>query len=196
VVNAKGRGAGPNPLGRNPGVPARDPRSYTLDQTSGTLSVVPLAGINGAPLAALSARVAHANGWDLHPEASAWPHFEHVIYVLKENRTYDQLFGDLPGADGDTTLLYFPRSVTPNHHALAERFGIFDRFFVNAEVSADGHNWSTAAYATDYTEKTTPQFYSGRGRSYDFEGTATSEWTMMPPSRRWAISGISRSAAG
>ncbi len=168
VANAKGRGTGPNPLGPGPGVRSRDPRGYTLDQTSGTLSVVPLTGLDTA---ALSGRVAHANGWDLRAGGAAWPPFQHVIYVIKENRTYDQLFGDLPGADGDTALLYFPRAVTPNHHALAERFGKFDRFFVNAEVSADGHNWTTAAYATDYTEKTLPQVYSGRGRSYDFEGT-------------------------
>jgi hypothetical protein len=65
----------------------------------------------------------------------------------------------------------FGRKNTPNHHALAERFGIFDRFFVNAEVSADGHNWSTAAYATDYVEKTVASHYSSRGRTYDYEGT-------------------------
>jgi phospholipase C len=74
--------------------------------------------------------------------AKAYPPFEHVIYIIKENRTYDQVFGDLRQADGDTSLVFFPRSVSPNHHALAERFGIFDRFFVNAEVSPDGHNWS------------------------------------------------------
>jgi hypothetical protein len=94
-----------------------------------------------------------------------------VIYVIKENRTYDQVLGDLAQADGDTSLLFFPRPVSPNHHALAQRFGIFDRFFVNAEVSPDGHNWSTAAYTTDYLQKTVPSNYSDRGRSYDYEGT-------------------------
>jgi phospholipase C len=93
-----------------------------------------------------------------------------VIYVLKENRTYDQVLGDLPAADGDTSLVLFGRSVTPNQHALAERFGIFDRFFVNAEVSADGHNWSMAGYVTDYTQKTTPANYDHGGRTYDYEG--------------------------
>jgi hypothetical protein len=73
--------------------------------------------------------------------------------------------------DGDTSLTFFPRAVGPNHHALADRFGLFDRFFVNAEVSADGHNWSMAAYATDYLQKTVQANYSSRGRSYDFEGT-------------------------
>jgi len=80
------------------------------------------------------------------------------------------VLGDLPRADGDTSLLFFGRDVTPNIHAIAERFGTFDRFFVNAEVSADGHNWSTAGYASDYTQKTTPTNYSGDGRSYDYEG--------------------------
>ncbi len=94
-----------------------------------------------------------------------------MIYIIKENRTYDQVFGDMPRGDGDSSLTYFPRANSPNHHALADRFGLFDRFFVNAEVSADGHNWSTAAYATDYTEKTTQQNYSGRGRTFDYQGT-------------------------
>jgi hypothetical protein len=152
-------------------VHSKDPRGYTLDQTTGTVSVIPVGALDAAKFADLSRRVAHANSWDLHPAGAAWPPFEHLIYVIKENRTYDQVLGDLPLADGDTSLVFFPRAVTPNHHALAERFGIFDRFFVNAEVSADGHNWTTAAYATDYTEKTLPSVYSGRGRSYDFEGT-------------------------
>jgi YVTN family beta-propeller protein len=177
VINAKGRRTGPNPLGPEPGIRSKDPRSYTLDQTSGTLSVISLAALDAPALVKLSERVARANGWDRRPSSGAWPPFEHVIYLLKENRTYDQMLGDLPGADGDTALAYFPRPVTPNHHALAERFGIFDRFFVNAEVSADGHNWSMAAYATDYTEKTLPQVYSGRGRSYDYEGENRDEPT-------------------
>jgi phospholipase C len=100
-----------------------------------------------------------------------YPPFEHVIYIIKENRTYDQVFGDFRQADGDTSLVFFPRPVSPNHHALAERFGIFDRFFVNAEVSPDGHNWSMAAYVTDYAEKTIPSNYSSRGRTYDYQGT-------------------------
>src|SRR5207344_2530530 len=127
---------------------------------------------SASALAAASRRVAAANGWNqaTRPRAS-YPPFEHVIYVIKENRTYDQVLGDLTQADGDTSLALFPRANTPNHHALAERFGIFDRFFVNAEVSGDGHNWSMAAYTTDYLQKTLPSNYSSRGRSYDYEGT-------------------------
>jgi YVTN family beta-propeller protein len=168
VANAKGRGTRANTVD-GPGPFRKVPETgYTLGQLTGTLSVVPLAGVDWA---ATSRRVAHANGWDRDPGGAAYPPFEHVIYIIKENRTYDQVLGDLSQADGDTSLVFFGRAVSPNHHALAERFGIFDRFFVNAEVSADGHNWSSAAYATDYVEKTVPLNYGGKGRSYDYEGT-------------------------
>lgn len=167
VLNAKGRGTSPNPEGPIPGRPRPAPSQYTLGQTTGTLStiVLPTDGFD-----ALSTRVAQANGWGARRTPS-WPPFRHVLYVIKENRTYDQVLGDLPKGDGDTALVFFGRDVTPNHHALAERFGLFDRFFVNAEVSADGHNWSTAAYAADYVEKTVPSQYSGRRPDYDYEGT-------------------------
>ncbi|HEV8150477.1 MAG TPA: alkaline phosphatase family protein, partial [Gemmatimonadales bacterium] len=173
VANGKGRGSASNQAdgpGPGPGRPPRAPGS-TLSQLRGTLSFLSLHGLDSAVLAAFSARVRRANGWDRSLGQPAYPPFEHVVYIIKENRTYDQVLGDLRQADGDSSLTFFPRAVTPNHHALAERFGIFDRFFVNAEVSADGHNWSTAAYATDYVTKTLPQNYSGRGRSYDYEGT-------------------------
>jgi hypothetical protein len=81
---------------------------------------------------------------------------------MKENRTYDQVLGDLASGDGDSSLEFFPRSISPNHHALAERFGLYDRFFCNAEVSAQGHIWSTAAYVTDYGEKTIPSIYNNK----------------------------------
>lgn len=171
VVNGKGRGTRPNPRRPQPGqrTPPRTP-DYILGQINGTLTVLP-ARSSASDLALFTQRVAVANGWNVVQPAGKYPPFKHVIYIIKENRTYDQILGDLPQADGDTSLVFFPRPVTPNHHALAERFGIFDRFFVNAEVSADGHNWSTAAYVTDYVQKTTPQNYSSRGRSYDYEGT-------------------------
>jgi hypothetical protein len=94
----------------------------------------------------------------------------HVIYVIKENRTYDQVLGDLPQGDGDKNLVLFGRDVTPNHHGLAETFVLFDNCYADAEVSADGHNWSTAAVATEYVQKTWPATYSGRNRPYDFQG--------------------------
>lgn len=175
VLTGKGRGTGPNPDGPDP-LHGRAPasNSYTLGQTTGTLATLILVRATPAMLATMSERVARAQGWNRQRSAqvaASYPPFKHVIYVIKENRTYDQVLGDLPTGDGDSALVFFPRSVSPNHHALAERFGVFDRFFTNAEVSPDGHNWSTAAYATDYLEKTVPSQYSGRGRTYDYEGT-------------------------
>jgi DNA-binding beta-propeller fold protein YncE len=94
----------------------------------------------------------------------------HVFYIIKENRTYDQVLSDMPAGDGDTSLLLFGETYTPNQHKIAREFALFDRFFVEAEVSADGHNWSTAAMANDYTEKTWPISYGGRGSEYVYEG--------------------------
>ena len=112
--------------------------------------------------------MSRANGWDA-PAAAAphYPPIEHVLYIIKENRTYDQVLGDERQGDGDTSLVFFPRAITPNIHALAERFGLYDRFFVNAEVSTQGHDWSTAAYVTDYREKTTPADYADKRHATD-----------------------------
>jgi len=96
---------------------------------------------------------------------------KYVFYVIKENRTYDQVLGDIKEGNGDSSLCLFPEKITPNLHALARDFVLLDNFYDDAEVSADGHNWSTAAYATDYVEKTWPTNYSGRGGTYDYEGT-------------------------
>ena len=86
---------------------------------------------------------------------------KHCLYIIKENRTYDQVFGDMPQGNGDPTLCIFPEKVTPNHHALAREFVLLDNFYVESEVSADGHEWSMAAYATDFVEKTWPLLYRG-----------------------------------
>src|SRR5262249_38570830 len=144
------------------------PTQYTLGQINGSLSVLPIP--DERHLKPLSKRVAVANGWDRFPAAPSLPPFQHVIYIIRENRTFDQVFGDLEGADADSSLLCFPRPVTPNAPALAERVGAYDRFFVSGEVSGDGHNWSTGAFASDYVEKTIPSNYSGRGRTYDYDG--------------------------
>jgi len=96
---------------------------------------------------------------------------KYVFYLIKENRTYDQVLGDMKEGNGDTSLCLFNEKITPNLHALARNFVLLDNFYVDAEVSADGHNWSTAAYANDYVEKTWPTNYSGRGGTYDYEGT-------------------------
>ena len=96
----------------------------------------------------------------------------HVIYVIKENRSYDQILGDVAGADGAPSLVMYGEKVTPNEHALVKRFGVFDRFFEDSHVSADGHNWSTAAFANDYLEHMWPQSYADRRAFYDFEDGA------------------------
>ena len=96
---------------------------------------------------------------------------KYVFYIIKENRTYDQVLGDVKGGNGDPSLCLFPEKVTPNLHALANEFVLLDNFYVDAEVSADGHNWSTAAYANDYVEKTWVSSYGGRGGTYDYEGS-------------------------
>ncbi|MBA2686342.1 MAG: bifunctional YncE family protein/alkaline phosphatase family protein [Gemmatimonadaceae bacterium] len=170
VINGKGRGAGPNPTGPRPDQKRadEDPRGYTLGQLDGTLTVVPAA--RGEALGMLSHRVAESNGWTAPRTHFKYPPVEHVIYIIKENRTYDQVLGDLLPGDGDSSLTFFPRAISPNHHALAERFGTYDRFFVNAEVSAQGHPWSTAGYVTDYVEKTTPDSYRGRRPEPDEPG--------------------------
>jgi len=181
VLNGKGRGTGPNPAGPRFGEAKRDPPSYTLGQTDGTLTVLP-AMPDQAALAALTRRTARANGWQAAAPASPtgsgpgrrpragtgaratapYPPFHHAVFIIKENRTYDQVFGDLPGGDGDPRLQFFTRAEAPNHRALAERFGLFDHFLCNGEVSTQGHSWSTAAYSTDYIEKITPPAYSNR----------------------------------
>jgi Phosphoesterase family len=94
----------------------------------------------------------------------------HVFYVIRENRTYDQVLGDLAQGNGDPNLTLFGDDVTPNAHALAREFVLFDNFYVDAEVSNDGHAYSTAAYATDAVEKLWPTLYAGRGGLYLSEG--------------------------
>lgn len=88
---------------------------------------------------------------------------KHVFYILKENRTYDQVFGDMKEGNGDSTLCLFGEKYTPNQHKLAREYVLLDNFYVDAEVSADGHNWSLGAHANDYLEKTWPTGYGRRG---------------------------------
>jgi DNA-binding beta-propeller fold protein YncE len=99
----------------------------------------------------------------------------HVIYIIKENRTYDQVFGDLKAGNGDPSLVMYGADVTPNQHKLALQFGLLDNFYDSGEVSGDGHDWSTAAVASDYTEQTWQINYRGKERSYDFQGSVTDE---------------------
>jgi hypothetical protein len=110
-------------------------------------------------------------GKPLSPAESGLPTgIKPVVYIIKENRTYDQVLGDLKQGNGDPEIVMFGRKVTPNLHALAERFVLLDNFYCCAEVSADGWNWSTSGMVSEYTARNAPFNYSGRGRHYDFEG--------------------------
>ena len=105
---------------------------------------------------------------------------KHVIYVMKENRTYDQILGDLKGGDlkvgdGDPSLTMYGEDITPNEHKLALQFGVLDNFYDSGEVSGDGHVWSTAAITSDYNEKTWQIAYRGKERTYDFQGLNADE---------------------
>ncbi len=184
VLSGKGHGThanldGPVPLTN---WPDEKPTAYVLGQLNGTLRV--LSASQPPPqLASFTARVAAANNWQQQPAARRYPPFRHVVYIIKENRTYDQVLGDMKEGDGDASLVYFPDiTITPNHHALARRFGLFDRFFVNAEVSSQGHIWSTAAYVTNYGEKTVPSGYAGKRADMDGEESDEPErgflWTL------------------
>jgi YVTN family beta-propeller protein len=95
---------------------------------------------------------------------------KYVFYVIKENRTYDQVLGDIKEGNGDPNLVLFGEKITPNQHAIAKEFVLLDNFYVNGEVSADGHHWTMGAYATDYLEKNWPTSYGGRGGDYPGEG--------------------------
>jgi YVTN family beta-propeller protein len=130
-------------------------------------------------LAKLSGLVARNNGFNLQlkPRDIATmrflrQHVDHVIYIVKENRTYDQILGDLPVGDGDPTLTQFPQAVTPNFHAIASNFVDFDNFYDSGIVSMDGWQWSTAARALDLNEKSVVVNYGKGGANYDSEGTA------------------------
>ncbi len=103
----------------------------------------------------------------------------HVIYIIKENRTYDQVLGDLKPGDADPTLTMYGEEITPNHHALARQFGILDNFYCSGNVSGDGHVWSTAAISSDYTERTWQAMQRGDERPYDYEGDVNHDYPLL-----------------
>jgi hypothetical protein len=168
ILSGKGHGSHANPDGPIPGEGIKRPLGYDLGQLNGTLRILP-ATLTISTLAEYSRRVAEANEWRGHRIQRKYPPFKHVVYIIKENRTYDQVLGDLKQGDGDPSLTFYGQEAWPNHHALALRFGLFDRFFTNAEVSSQGHIWSTAAYVTDFGEKAIPSLYSDRRADVDGE---------------------------
>jgi len=183
VANGKGVASAANPKGPNPYKVRTAETEYSGSLLKGTVSLI--AKPTKAKLAQLTRQTYKNSPYTdellkaakAPREKTAVPFrlgdsspIKHVIYIVKENRTYDQILGDMKEGNGDANLCLFGEDVTPNQHAIAREFVLLDNFYVDAEVSADGHNWSMAAYATDYVEKTWPTNYSGRGRSYDYEG--------------------------
>ncbi len=183
IINAKGAQArvanpnGPGPTGL--GTRARYIHNL-LTGTAMTISVPP-----PAVLAAQTKQVLLDNSitQNLDPDAPQVARalgrlpIKHVLYIIKENRTYDQVLGDIGKGNGDPSLTLFGRAVTPNLHALAEQFVLLDNCYACAEVSPDGWNWSTAGFANDYVQRTVPENYSEQKksvrpsvRSYDYEG--------------------------
>jgi YVTN family beta-propeller protein len=177
VTNTNASGAGPNPCnGLSPVTDCPDPsrdRQYPPSMIKGDVQLVTIP--SDRRLAKLTKNLKKSNQAKARgrKKPKALNEIKHVIYVIKENRTYDQVFGDLPKGNGDPKLDLFKDDSAPNQRALVKRFGLFDNFYADAEVSADGHNWITQAGATDYVDKTYPINYSPSSRSgqrsYDFE---------------------------
>ena len=161
VVNAKSMpgpnpagngGAGPNPTFRN---------EYILEMQKSSLCVIPIP--SRKTLRELSELVNRNNGFERSHDSDKMAFLQnkikHVIYIVKENRTYDQVLGDLPVGNGDPSIVMFPQRVTPNHHKLAQDFVTMDNFYCIGETSADGWSWSSQAHANDYNQKASPTSY-------------------------------------
>jgi DNA-binding beta-propeller fold protein YncE len=195
---------GKSPTGPNPGncmkvshptppcdadMQAGGANQYVYTLTTGGLQTIPVP--DAAALAKLTEQVARNNGFgeaedaqDRAMMAALRSRIKHVVYIVKENRTYDQVLGDLPGANGDPSLVQFGPAMTPNQHALAQEFVTLDSFYDSGEVSGDGWAWSTSARSTDAVEKQIPVNYADRGMTYDEEGTARGVNVMLPVAER------------
>ncbi len=181
VVNAKSH-AGPNPGGcrnnfaRSGDRPCALAQQYVWQLEKGALTVIPRP--EPEELKSLTLLVGKNNHFSMASQRPAdnaifaflHNRIHHVIYIVKENRTYDQILGDLEKGNGDPRINLFPDAIAPNHHEIARRFVTLDNFYDSGEVSGNGWNWSTAARATDFVERTIPMNYAGRGLGYDVEG--------------------------
>ncbi|MGA2643592.1 MAG: phosphoesterase [Candidatus Sulfotelmatobacter sp.] len=187
IATAKGQGTGPN---KSPGKLAREIKhhghAYIATLLQGSIARLNIPS-TVRKLDELTRTVEHDNL--LHKDAgtndAATIQFaggknpiKHVIYIIKENRTYDQILGDLKVGDGDPSLTMYGADITPNEHKLALQFGVLDNFYDSGEVSGDGHLWSTAAITSDYNEKTWQIAYRGKERTYDFQGTVADEFPL------------------
>jgi DNA-binding beta-propeller fold protein YncE len=191
VATDKGKGTGPNGFPQHEvSVPVALERTRTYIPTLlyGSLAVLDETEILGK-LPQWTAAVLESNRMKAAAETIKYAggtqnRIKHVIYIIKENRTYDQIFGDLSlngkqVGNGDPSLTMYGQEITPNQHKLALRFGVLDNFFDSGEVSGDGHVWSNAAIGTDYLEKTWQQNYRGSQRGYDFEGVVAEGYPLL-----------------
>src|SRR6202035_2254449 len=191
VATAKGKGTGPNnfPQRQAPGQRGGRQGSSTYIGTLlyGSLAVLDVKGME-QELPKWTAEVLESNRMKAAEEkirfADGKPdHIKHVIYIIKENRTYDQILGDLkqngkPVGNGDPSLAMYGAEVTPNEHKVALQFGVLDNFYDSGEVSGDGHDWSNAAITSDYNEKTWQITYRGHEHIYDYQGTVADEFPL------------------
>jgi DNA-binding beta-propeller fold protein YncE len=191
VATGKGKGTTANnmPQRQAPGWWGHEsPSTYIATLLYGSLAVLNPAEIETS-LGRLTADVINQNRMKaaaetIHFAGATDSRIKHVIYIIKENRTYDQILGDLAQdgkrvGNGDPSLTMYGASVTPNLHKLALQFGVLDNFFDSGEVSGDGHVWSNAAIGTDYLEKTWQQSYRGGQRTYDFEGAVANGYPLL-----------------
>jgi DNA-binding beta-propeller fold protein YncE len=179
IATAKGQGTRPNKaMGKTSWEVRHHEHPYIPTLLRGSLARLNIPSTLGK-LEELTRIVEHDNLQHNHPGtiqfAGGKNPIKHVIYVIKENRTYDQVLGDLEPGDGDPSLTLYGADITPNQHKLALQFGILDNFYDSGEVSGDGHLWSTAAITSDYNEKTWQIAYRGKERTYDFGGNVADE---------------------
>jgi len=173
IVTGKGEGTGPNSMPARRRGQSGTPHPYIMTLLHGSVARYSVKDAE-SNLDALTREVEASNLMTGSPDqirfAKGSNPIRHVIYIIKENRTYDQIVGDIAEGNGDPSLVLYGEDITPNEHKLARQFGILDNFYCSGEVSGDGHVWSTAAITSDYNEKTWEIAYRGGERTYDYEG--------------------------
>ena len=181
IATGKGQGTGPN-KGLSGKENGKERTSYIATLLHGSLARVRLSDID-SHVSDWTEQVTASNlmrgNADQIAFAGGGHPIKHVIYIIKENRSYDQVLGDLGVGDGDPSLVMFGEEITPNEHQLARQFGVLDNFYDSGEVSGDGHVWSNAAITSDYTEQTWEIAYRSRERTYDYEGVVDNRYPMQ-----------------
>ena len=182
IATAKGEGTRPNKgMGKTPSDTKHHGHPYIATLLRGSIARLNIpASLDKLPQ--LTQMVENDNLLHSDPGTIAFAAgrnpLKHIIYVIKENRTFDQILGDLKVGDGDPSLTMYGEDITPNEHKLALQFGVLDNFYDSGEVSGDGHLWSTAAITSDYNEKTWQIAYRGKERTYDFQGQVADEYPL------------------